>query len=91
VPSQLLPHFYQDDFETPGISPRNAKPRKHRRQIPNLRRKARGRPQIWQRLCRRVENLGRFSLLSRAFRNVSWIFVSLTRFAVVMQSFFLEL
>src|SRR5580704_12707413 len=59
-------HFYQDDFETPGISPRKAKPRKHRRQMPNLRKKARGRPQIWQRLCRRVENFGRFSLLSRA-------------------------
>jgi len=67
--ARLKPHLpnYQDDFETPGISPRNAKPRKHRRQIPNLRRKARGRPQIWQRLCLRVENLGRFSLLSRAF------------------------
>jgi hypothetical protein len=59
-------NFYQDDFETPGISPRNAKPRKHRRHSPNLRRKARGRPQIWQRLCLRVENLGRGSLLSRA-------------------------
>src|SRR5580704_10873300 len=58
-----LPEYYQDDFETPGISPRNAKPRKHSRQMPNLRRNARGRPQIWQRLCRRVENLGRFSLL----------------------------
>src|SRR5271170_7344258 len=43
APSQ---HYYQDDFETPGISPRNAKPRKHKRQIPNLRRNARGRPQI---------------------------------------------
>jgi len=60
---------YQDDLETPGISPRNANPRKQRRQMPNLRRKARGRPQIWQRLCLREENLG--------FR------ASLTRFAVV--------
>src|SRR5271170_6918703 len=34
----LLFLYYQDDFETPGISPRNAKPRKHRRQSPNLRR-----------------------------------------------------
>jgi hypothetical protein len=49
---------YQDDLETPGISPRNANPRKHSRQMPNLRRKARGRPQILQRLCLRVENLG---------------------------------
>src|SRR6202030_1554247 len=46
--------FYQDDFETPGISPRSAKPRKHRRQRPNLRRYARGRPQILQRSCLRV-------------------------------------
>src|SRR5664279_5453130 len=49
---------YQDDFETPGISPLSARPRKHKRQTPNLRRNARGRPQIWQRLCWRLENLG---------------------------------
>ena len=60
---------YQDDLETPGISPRSASPRKHSRQMPNLRRKARGRPQILQRLCLRVENLG--------------FFASLTLFAVV--------
>src|SRR5580765_8130989 len=36
--------LYQDDFETPGISPRSASWRKHKRQMPNLRRKARGRP-----------------------------------------------
>src|SRR5664280_1014697 len=53
--SQLL---YQLDFMTPGIPPRRARPRKHRRQMPNLRRKARGRPQIWQRLCCRTGNLG---------------------------------
>src|SRR5712692_4551673 len=65
---------YQDDLETPGISPRSANPRKHRRQMPNLRRNARGRPQSWQRLCLRVENLG--------------FLASLTRFAVVaMQPF----
>src|SRR6185437_8111739 len=52
------PGYYHDDFETPGISPRSASPRKHRRQRPNLRRYARGRPQILQRLCLRVENLG---------------------------------
>src|SRR5215470_100342 len=63
---------YQDDFETPGISPRKAKPRKHRRQIPNLRRYARGRPQILQRLCLRVENFG--------------FLASLTRFAVVAKN-----
>src|SRR5271154_6086663 len=63
------PFNYQDDFETPGISPRNARPRKHKRQRPNLRRNARGRPQIWQRLCLRDENLG--------------FLASLTRFAVV--------
>src|SRR5450755_3155770 len=33
-----LPLRYHDDFETPGISPRKARPRKHSRQIPNLRR-----------------------------------------------------
>src|SRR5262249_16353355 len=29
---------YQDDFETPGISPRSANCRKHKRQMPNFRR-----------------------------------------------------
>jgi hypothetical protein len=47
-------HHYQDDFDTPGISPRSASPRKHKRQMPNLRKNARGRPQILQRLCLRV-------------------------------------
>src|SRR5579871_5948801 len=60
---------YHDDFETPGISPRNASCRKHKRQMPNLRRKARGRPQSLQRLCLREENLG--------------FLASLTLFAVV--------
>src|SRR5271169_6350352 len=78
---------YQDDFETPGISPRKARPRKHNRQRPNLRRNARGRPQIWQRLCLRVENFGLGALLSRALLNVSCIFLSFTRFAVVMTPF----
>jgi hypothetical protein len=52
---------YQDDFETPGISPRSASPRKHKRQMPNLRRNARGRPHKLQRLCLRVENFGFFT------------------------------
>jgi len=65
---------YHDDFETPGISPRNASWRKHKRQTPNFRRYARGRPHSLQRLCLRVENLG--------------FLASLTRFAVVaIQSF----
>src|SRR5689334_2106688 len=68
-PGRLLHLVYQDDFETPGISPRRAKPRKHKRQMPNLRRNARGRPQILQRLCLRLENFG--------------FLASLTRFAVV--------
>src|SRR5205823_13952835 len=58
----LLP--YQDDFETPGISPRSANPRKHRRQMPNFRRYPRGLPHSLQRLCRRVENLGFWFLRS---------------------------
>ena len=49
---------------TPGISPFSASPRKHKRQSPNLRKKARGRPQSLQRLCWRVENLGFFSDLA---------------------------
>jgi hypothetical protein len=61
--------FYHEDFETPGISPRSASWRKHKRQMPNLRRNARGRPHSLQRLCLRVENFG--------------FFASLTRFAVV--------
>src|SRR5260370_5018415 len=61
--------FYQLDFKTPGISPLRASERKQRRHTPNLRRKARGRPQSWQRLCWRDLNFG--------------VFASLTRFAVV--------
>jgi hypothetical protein len=60
---------YQEDFTTPGISPRSASPRKHKRHTPNLRRKARGRPHSLQRLCLREENFG--------------FLASLTRFAVV--------
>src|ERR1039458_3221872 len=73
---QSLP--YQLDFMTPGISPFRARPRKHRRQIPNLRRKARGRPQIWQRLCCRTGNLG--FLFALAILDVFAI-VSFTLFA----------
>ena len=36
----------------------SARLRKHKRQTPNLRRNARGRPQMWQRLFFRVENFG---------------------------------
>ena len=73
---------YQEDFETPGISPRSANCRKHSRHMPNFRRNPRGRPQNLQRLCLRVENLG--------LRALSWCSPtpSLTRFAVVaIQSF----
>jgi hypothetical protein len=55
---------YQDDLLTPGISPLSASPRKQSLQMPNLRRKARGRPQSWQRLCCRVENFGFFLSLA---------------------------
>src|SRR6266851_1252061 len=54
---------------TPGISPLSASERKHKRQMPNLRRNARGRPHRLQRLCWRLENFG--------------FLLSLTRFAVV--------
>src|SRR5471030_3342611 len=65
--------YYQLDLTTPGISPLSASPRKHRRQTPNLRRNARGRPQSWQRLCWRDLNFG--------------LRASLTRFAVVAMFF----
>src|ERR1035437_8355911 len=60
---------YQLDLTTPGISPLSASDRKQRRQTPNLRRNARGRPPSWQRLCWRDLNFG--------------LRASLTRFAVV--------
>src|SRR3989442_3388350 len=60
---------YQLALVTPGISPFSASWRKHSRQMPNLRRNARGRPHRLQRLCFRLENLG--------------FFASFTRFAVV--------
>jgi hypothetical protein len=49
---------YQLDFITPGISPRKAMFRKQMRQIPNFRKKARGRPHRGQRLYSRTGNLG---------------------------------
>src|SRR4051812_40405426 len=48
---------YQLALTTPGISPLSASWRKHRRQMPNLRRKARGRPQRQQRLRWRVGSI----------------------------------
>jgi len=64
---------HQEDFTTPGISPLSAKLRKHSRHTPNLRRKARGLPHNWQRLCCLLLNFG--------------FLASLTRFAVVAMSF----
>src|SRR5580698_2525271 len=75
--TQVVILFYQLDFTTPGISPLRASERKQRRQTPNLRRKARGRPQSWQRLCWRDLNFG--------------FLASLTRFAVVAMFFTLYL
>src|SRR5437763_7195617 len=49
-----LSHVYQLALVTPGISPLRASWRKHSRQIPNLRRKARGLPHRQQRLRCRV-------------------------------------
>jgi hypothetical protein len=49
---------YQLDLTTPGISPLSASARKHKRQTPNLRRKPRGLPQSWHRLCLRQLNFG---------------------------------
>jgi hypothetical protein len=75
----LLIANYHEDFETPGISPLKARLRKHNRHSPNLRRYARGRPQILQRLCFRVENFGFLTFCGFVLKSVP----SLTRFAVV--------
>src|SRR4051794_39141639 len=56
---------YQLALITPGISPFRASWRKQRRQIPNLRRNARGRPQRQQRFRCRHWSLGVLAL--RAF------------------------
>ncbi len=53
-----LDRVYQLDLITPGISPWRAIFRKQSRQIPNRRIKARGRPQMGQRLYLRVLNFG---------------------------------
>ncbi len=77
---------YQLDLTTPGISPLSARLRKHKRQTPNLRKKARGRPQSWQRLCWRDLNFGtlasltRFAVVAILF-SLSW--VKLTQTVVV--------
>ena len=44
----------------PGISPRSARFRKHKRQSLNFLRKPRARPQIWQRLRARILYFGVF-------------------------------
>jgi hypothetical protein len=75
----LLIAYYHEDFETPGISPFKAKLRKHKRHNPNLRRYARGRPQILHRLCLRVENFGFLTFCGLVLLSVP----SFTRFAVV--------
>jgi hypothetical protein len=54
----LSPCSYQLDLRTPGNSPLRAMLRKQIRQRPNLRKKARGRPQMGQRLYARELNLG---------------------------------
>src|SRR5229473_3772761 len=49
---------HQLDFVTPGMRPSAASVRKQIRHMPNLRRYARGRPQMRHRLCRRTLNFG---------------------------------
>src|SRR3569833_1117981 len=58
---------------TPGISPDSASWRKHRRQMPYLRRNARGRPQRQQRLRLRHCSFGVFAF---------WALASLISFAI---------
>jgi hypothetical protein len=68
-PGPLIPWiYYQLDFITPGSIPSEARPRKQIRQIPNLRIKPLGLPQIGQRLWVRTLNLGfRTAFISRDF------------------------
>jgi hypothetical protein len=59
---------YQLDLITPGSSPSEAMLRKQIRQMPNLRIKARERPQIGQRLYSRTLNFAlRVALILSAF------------------------
>ncbi len=64
----VSPACYQLDLVTPGISPASASLRKSIRHNPNFRRKARGRPHSWQRLCCCTRNFGgRFDFSISAF------------------------
>jgi hypothetical protein len=64
----MLIFGYQLDFITPGISPLRAILRKQMRQMPNRRRKARGRPHKGQRWYFCTANLvGRFALAINDF------------------------
>src|SRR5208283_1162292 len=66
--SVMLIFGYQLDFVTPGISPLRAILRKQMRQMPNRRRKARGRPHKGQRWYFCTANLvGRFALAINDF------------------------
>src|SRR5438093_11732894 len=57
----VLNLLYQLLFVTPVMSPSSASFRKHRRQSPNFRMYARGRPHRWQRLRSRTLNFGVFA------------------------------
>src|ERR1039457_2290050 len=77
-------YLYQLALVTPGISPFSASWRKHRRQTPNLRKNARGRPQRQQRLRCRVGCIaipGLFSAL--AVWDARRIFSSLISLAIL--------
>jgi hypothetical protein len=56
--SSIFKRIYQLDFVTPGKSPSDAILRKQRRQIPNLRIKALGRPQMGHLLYCLTANFG---------------------------------
>jgi hypothetical protein len=60
----LCSFCYQLDLTTPGSSPRSAMLRKQIRQMPNFRKKARGRPQRVQRLYFRTLNFGCLAALA---------------------------
>src|SRR4029077_20818741 len=67
---------HQLDLVTPGMRPSAASVRKQMRHMPNLRRKARGRPQMRQRLWNLTLNLG--CTRSRFQRSIEDFFAKLS-------------
>jgi hypothetical protein len=87
IESLVIRPSYQLALITPGISPFSASCRKQSRQIPNLLRKPRGRPQRQQRLRCRTASMGVFLPSARSRARAMVDFACFAFLAVVAMCF----